>query len=55
MSKNYTLYIDESGEAGINKVRSDLSPGASPYMTLGGCLVANSDAEKIRNKLITNI
>lgn len=47
----YTLYIDESGEAGINKVRTDSSGGASPYMTLGACLVPSSHENKIADRL----
>lgn len=31
----FTVYIDESGEAGIAKVRTVNSPGASPYFVLG--------------------
>ncbi|WP_018688110.1 DUF3800 domain-containing protein [Ahrensia kielensis] len=47
----YTLYIDESGEAGINKVRTDTSGGATPYMTLGACLVPSSYENKIADRL----
>lgn len=50
MSK-YTLYIDESGQAGISRIRSDSVPGASPYMTLGGVLVRNQDKEHLANLL----
>lgn len=31
----YNVYIDESGEAGIDKVRDGNRPGASPYFVLG--------------------
>lgn len=31
----FNIYVDESGEAGIKKVRSGNSPGASPYFVLG--------------------
>ena len=40
-----TLYVDESGEAGIRKVRADGAPGASPYMTLGAALIADRHRE----------
>lgn len=32
---SFTVYIDESGDAGISKVRTKESPGASPYFVLG--------------------
>lgn len=41
MQRKYTLFIDESGESGISKVRTTNSPGASPYLTLGAALVPN--------------
>ena len=44
MSETYTFFIDESGDSGIKKLRSESEGGASPYMTLGGVLVRNSDA-----------
>lgn len=47
----YTLYIDESGESGIKKVRTDDSQGASPYMTLGGAFIPNSDKDGLAKKL----
>lgn len=47
MDDRFTVFIDESGEAGIEKVRSDLSGGASPYMTLGAALISN----RARNSL----
>ena len=34
--------MDESGEAGIEKVRTENSGGASPYMTLGAVLIPNA-------------
>ena len=39
MTNEYTLFVDESGEAGISKVRSEGQTGASPYMTMGAVLV----------------
>jgi len=35
----YTLYVDESGDAGIGKIRGEGNGGACPYMTLGAVLV----------------
>lgn len=39
----FTLFIDESGEAGIKKIRSKASKGASPYFVLGAALIQNRD------------
>lgn len=33
------VYIDESGEAGISKIRSQGSPGASPYFVLAAAVM----------------
>lgn len=35
----FTVFIDESGEAGISKVRSDTQRGASPYFVLGAAVL----------------
>ena len=51
MKPGFTLYVDESGEAGINKIRTEESGGASPYMTLGAALVPNSRATHISEEL----
>lgn len=51
MAAKYRLLIDESGEAGIAKVRTASSGGASPYMTLGGVIIRNSDAGKLEDTL----
>jgi len=48
---NYTLYIDESGDAGINKVRTRTVAGASPYMTMGGVLVPDIKSKTITENL----
>ena len=53
MQEKYTIFIDESGEAGISKIRSDSSPGASPYMTLGAAIVPNRYREAIEAILTT--
>lgn len=34
----FSVYIDESGESGIEKVREGLTPGASPYFVLGAAV-----------------
>jgi hypothetical protein len=47
----YTFYIDESGDAGINKVRTENEGGASPYMTMGGVLVPDTISQDIQNNL----
>ena len=36
---NYTFYVDESGQTGIKKIRTETTGGASRYLTLGGVLV----------------
>ena len=35
----FTVYIDESGEAGISKIRDESGPGASKYFVLGAVIV----------------
>jgi hypothetical protein len=47
----YTVFIDESGEAGIGRVRSETSGGASPYMTLGAALIHGQDRSAIEKSL----
>ena len=47
----YTLYVDESGDAGIKTVRTSVSQGASRYMVLGGVLVPNSQRARILSDL----
>lgn len=40
MAHKYTLFIDESGDTGITKVREGIeSKGASPLLVIAGCLV----------------
>lgn len=48
MSLPYTLFVDESGEPGIVKVRSVESDGSSPYMTLGAVLIRSNDRDAIQ-------
>ena len=45
---NYTFYVDESGDAGIGKIRTKTNGGASPYMTMGGVLVPNIKYETLK-------
>lgn len=51
MQGRFTIFIDESGEAGIGKVRSESSDGASPYMTLGASLINNASRKSIQETL----
>lgn len=51
MQNRFTIFVDESGEAGIEKIRSDSSKGASPYMTLGASLICNSSRKSIEDAL----
>jgi len=51
MSK-FLFLVDESGDAGIEKIRAEGQSGASPYMTLGGVLVAQEDVDHLRDQLI---
>ena len=53
MSAKYKLLIDESGEAGISKIRSSSSGGASPYMTLGAAILPINQCENVLSKLST--
>lgn len=47
----YTLYIDESGETGLKKIRAPTAVGASPYMTLGGVLIPDPIKEEVISHL----
>jgi hypothetical protein len=51
MQDGVTVFIDESGEAGIERVRSDSSGGASPYMTLGASLIRNGSRAAIESTI----
>jgi hypothetical protein len=52
MQDRFTVFIDESGEAGIEKVRSETSGGASPYMTLGASLINNASRSALEQELL---
>lgn len=45
---NYTLFVDESGQSEITKIRDEMRGGASPYMTMAGVLVPNSKLVEYR-------
>lgn len=48
MTPKYTLYIDESGDTGIDNVRQGIeTSGASPFLVFGGCLIANEQEPKL--------
>ncbi|MEJ1993327.1 MAG: DUF3800 domain-containing protein [Maritimibacter sp.] len=47
----YTLYVDESGQSGIKKIRSRTDGGASRYMTLAGVLIPETKKAEIRSEL----
>ena len=48
---NYTVFVDESGDQGINKIRTSSSGGQSPYLTLGAALVKDDDIGEITAKI----
>lgn len=47
----FTVVIDESGEAGITKVRTAGARGASPYLTLGACIYHTSHEDILNQEL----
>ncbi len=51
MQEKFTVFVDESGEAGIRNIRSENSGGASPYMTLGASLISNRSRKATENTL----
>lgn len=46
---NFTVYIDESGDAGISKVRDQDNPGASEYFVLGAIVVPSIYEQDVIN------
>lgn len=48
-----TVYIDESGDAGIRTVRSDEKPGASPYFVLAAAVMPSATKIVARQMLLT--
>ncbi|MCD1624302.1 DUF3800 domain-containing protein [Citromicrobium bathyomarinum] len=53
MARKYTLLIDESGQWGLRKIRSESEKGASPYMAFGAALIPNSERAEIEDKLLS--
>lgn len=51
MTPKYIFVIDESGDAGVENVRDGDKRGASPYMTLGACLVPLHRADHLKSQL----
>jgi hypothetical protein len=47
----FTVFIDESGEAGIKKVRTGTSGGASPYFVLGAAVFQPASGIQARKAL----
>ncbi|KJS40441.1 MAG: hypothetical protein VR71_23125, partial [Roseovarius sp. BRH_c41] len=47
----YTIFIDESGEAGIANVRQESKPGASPYFVLGAAVLQPASQIQARKVL----
>lgn len=50
-NRKYTIFIDESGEAGIERIRGDHSRGASPFLTLGAILIPTIEFDKMNDLL----
>jgi len=44
----YQVYIDESGDSGVNRIRSDSNPGASPYFVLAAVVVEPAGAVRAK-------
>ncbi|WP_084613585.1 DUF3800 domain-containing protein [Roseicyclus elongatus] len=44
----FSVYIDESGDAGIVRVRDEEQPGSSPYFVLAACVVQPASAIQVR-------
>jgi hypothetical protein len=48
----YTLFIDETGDAGIDKVRQGIDgKGASPILVIAGCLIPDTRSVELRSIL----
>lgn len=43
----YTLYVDESGDSGIERVQTINTGGATPFMTLGAVLIPESEKGEV--------
>lgn len=51
MPNDFTLFVDESGEAGISKIRKRDQGGASPYMVMGAVLVPKKSMDVLLCKV----
>lgn len=47
----FSVYIDESGEAGISKIRGSGKPGASQYLVLGAVVCAPTAEVHLKNMM----
>ena len=47
----FTVYIDESGESGIGKIRGDGTRGASPYLVLSAAVIPFNEQDSAREVL----
>ncbi len=45
----YTLFVDESGEEGFQKIRTSSEKGSSPWFSLGAFLMKDTDREIVLN------
>jgi len=51
MTNGFTFYVDESGDSGTSNIRSSSGGGASPFMVLGGVMIADCEREKLHSSL----
>lgn len=49
--RKYTIFIDDSGDAGVEKVRTHNTPGASEFLTLGAVLMVTKNFQSHRDLL----
>ncbi|GHA60569.1 hypothetical protein GCM10008927_27630 [Amylibacter ulvae] len=47
----YHFFIDESGDQGLDKIRTKERGGATEYMTMGGVLIPDTHLNRYRDKL----
>ncbi|WP_417598780.1 DUF3800 domain-containing protein [Pararhodobacter oceanensis] len=48
ITQKYQVFIDESGEAGLKRIRTADSPGASPYFVMGALVCTDASANRVR-------
>lgn len=51
MGEGFSLFVDESGDSGIGKLRTTTTGGSSPYMTLGAALIPNKKRNEMEGVL----